>query len=445
MAGSVILCSVALVAGCDSGERSTTMTTTKAPVAPKPVAVANNKSAAQTDYDARIAGQLGQPVRSVSNEYRQVSMFGELPNSAKASFDSQPSQSIQQHTFATEGACFDPKISSDGRWMAFASTQHTIKPDIYIKQINSTAITQLTNHPASDVEPAFSIDARRIAFCSDRTGNWDIFVVDGNGRNLQQITDDPAPEMHPSFSSDGKKLAYSRYNAQNQQWEIWLLDLSNPGQRKYITTGLFPNFSPKSSSIVYQRSTQRGSQLFSIWMITLGRDDQPSMPTEVASASDRALIGPQWSADGSKIVYCSVLPNGKGAAVDSQLWIVNADGQGRMPVSDQGVGCFSPVWGSDNRIYFCANRGECENIWSVKPVTVGEEIATAAVVAGDEVAVAHEEPAEETSAEEAPAPVAHVKAVEITEDLHTVKPNSPIQLNPELPADSHATVEVGDE
>lgn len=438
MAGSVILCSAALIAGCESGERSTTMMTTKAPIAPKPVAVANDKGMAQADYDARIAGQLGRPVRSVSNEYRQVSMFGDLPTSAKASFDSQPSQSIQQHTFATEGACFDPKISSDGRWMAFASTQHTIKPDIYIKQIHSTAITQLTNHPASDVQPAFSADARRIAFCSDRTGNWDIFVVDGNGRNLQQITDDPAPEMHPSFSNDGRKLVYSRYNAQSRQWEIWLLDLSNPGQRKYITTGLFPNFAPKGSAIVYQRSTQRGSQLFGIWTISLGRDDQPSMPTEVAAAADRALIGPQWSADGSKIVYCSVLPNGKDAAVDSQLWIVNADGQGRMPVTDQGVGCFSPVWGSDSRIYFCANRGDCENIWSVKPVTVGEDIATAAL-AGDEVVSGDAEPVEEE------APVAQVKVVETSEDLHTIKPNSPIQLNPELPGDSHATVEVGDE
>jgi Tol biopolymer transport system component len=446
MAGSVVLCSAVLLAGCEGGGRSTTMNVQ--PTKAQSVAEMNNNDvdSAQADYDARIASRLGQPIpagspaKSVSNEYRQVAMFGEVPNSTAASFDAQPSQSIQQHTFATEGACFDPKLSPDGKWMVFSSTQYTIKPDIYVKQVNSTSITQLTNHPSSDVQPTFDNTARRIAFCSDRTGNWDIFIVDGNGKNLQQLTDDPAAEMHPSFSSDGRKLAYSRYNMQSRQWEIWLMDLSNSGQRKYIAVGLFPNFSPTSNAIVYQRATQRGSQLFSAWVISLGRDDQPSMPTEVAAASDRAIIGPQWSADGQKIVYCSVRPNSKGPAIDSQIWIVNADGQGRMPVTDQGVACFSPVWGADSRIYFCANRGQCENIWSVKPVTVGEDIATATVEvpAGDEVAEAAPIEKNTSTREAVHAPIAQ-NVEDVSYHEAGLKANSPVRL------DSQATVEVPEE
>ncbi len=312
-------------------------------------------------------------------DFAQVSMFGDLDEGTKYvdDFDvqsGQPSLSLQQHTFTNEGACFDPSVSPDGKWLAFATTQFTLKPDIYIKPINATAITQITHSPASDLQPTFSPDSKKIAFCSDRTGSWDIFVVDINGRNLQQLTDDPAPEMHPSFSPDGTKIAYSRFNVKTHQWEIWLLYLDNPGKRKFLAAGLFPSFSPKSETIVYQRAKQRGTKWFSIWTITLGSDDQPSMPTEVVSAPDRALIGPNWSPDGTKLVYCAVQPMAadRGKA-NAQIWIVEANGFGRMPVSDSGVGCFSPVWCKDGRIFFCSNRGDCENIWSVMPINNVDE------------------------------------------------------------------------
>jgi TolB protein len=343
----------------------------------------------------------------------------------------QTNQSIEQHTFATEGACFDPKISPDGKLLVFASTQHSEKPDIFIKQIDSMSMTQLTSHPASDVEPAFSADSQRIAFCSDRTGNWDVFVVGADGRNLQQVTDDPAPEMHPSISPDGKKLAYCRYNGQVGQWEIWLLNLENPGERKYITAGLFPSFSTKANVIVYQRPSQRGSQLFNIWSISLTEDDQPSMPTQIASSSDRALIGPQWSLDGSKIAYCSVRPVQKGEAVeDAQIWVVNTDGGDRMPVTEPGIACFNPTWGTADRLFFSANRGDCENVWSVLPIiNKTSQVATAKP---------------ESSGRSVQATVNRQDYADSAgKGGSTVKANQPLQLSDEpIQADQHSTAEV---
>ncbi|MFA5864520.1 MAG: hypothetical protein WC975_07505 [Phycisphaerae bacterium] len=359
--GLVILC------GCESTEAQK-VRPGKA-IHKRTVAVTDldeDRTVTQSRYDAQIAARTG---RRVGSRFTQVSLFGELPGLSTTSIQVQAGKSIQQHTFATEGECFDPRVSPDGKWLAFASTQNTLKPEIYIKPIHSTAITQITSNPASDVQAAFSPESKRLAFCSDRTGNWDIYVIDIDGRNLQQLTDDPAPEMHPSFSLDGMKLTYCRYNVQSKQWEVWLLDANNPGQRKFLAAGLFPSFSPIENKIVYQRPAQRGSQLFGIWSITLGSDDQPSPPTQIADGSDRALIGPQWSANGKKIVYCSVLPGkNQGASLDAQIWVIDPNGMGRMPVTDQGISSFSPTWGSDNRIYFCTNRGDNENIWSVSPM-----------------------------------------------------------------------------
>ncbi len=314
--------------------------------------------------------------------YARVSLFGELPETTNvrelAIGQYYPTSSLQQHTFATEGACFDPEVSPDGKHLAFASTKNSVKPDIYIKPVFGTVMTQLTSNPASDVQPAFSPDGKRLAFASDRTGSWDIFVIDTTGRNLQQVTDDPAPELHPSFSPDGKKIAYSKYNSRTGRWEIWLLHLGNPGQKKFVATGLFPRFSPIENKIVYQRAKSRGSRWFSIWVITLGEGDQPSMPTEIVSASDRALISPAWSADGTKIVYCAVYADSvESAKKDAQIWMVYVDGHAKMPITDTGVGCFSPIWSRDGRIFFCSNRGGVENIWSILPFSAtGEKLGT---------------------------------------------------------------------
>ena len=345
--------------------------------APRKVASTNSekKQTKKTESTPKTALQAYN--RANGYDFAQVSLFGDLPGMDTTIQPSQPMRSLQQHTFASDGACFDPSVSPDGTWLSFASTQHSIHPDIYIKRVGASSITQITSNPASDVQPVFDANSRKIAFCSDRTGSWDIFMVGIDGRQLQQLSDDPAPEMHPSFSPDGTKVAYSRYNAKSRQWEIWLLYLDNPGHRKFLTTGLFPSFSPSENKIVYQRPKQRGTHWFSIWTISLTSDDQPSMPTEVASGTDRALIGPNWSPDGKKIVYCAVRHGSQvQAKSDAQIWVIQASGQGKMPISDSGIGCYSPDWSKDGRIFFCSNRGNCENIWSVTPTMAKDQLAS---------------------------------------------------------------------
>lgn len=326
--------------------------------------------------------------------YARVALLGRLPDSSGGedgtgygdSFSAVP---LQQHTFVSEGACFDPAVSPDGKYLAFASTKNAPKPDIYIKPVAGTVMTQLTSDPAGDLQPVFSPDGQQIAFVSDRTGSWDIFVMDINGRNVRQLTDDPAAEFYPTFSPDGKKIAYSRYNAQTDSWEIWLLYIDNPGRKKFITTGLFPRFSPLEDKIVYQRPRDRKTRLFSIWMVSVGKDDQPSMPTEIVSLPSYSLILPSWSIDGKKIVYCAVSGQSEEAMKkSSQIWVVFTDGHGRMPITDPGPGCFSPVWSRDGRIFFCSARDGAENIWSIVPFPA---VATDAVAAAEPPSPPHED------------------------------------------------------
>jgi Tol biopolymer transport system component len=39
----------------------------------------------------------------------------------------------------------------------------------------------------------------RIAFCSDRDGNWEIFVMDADGSNQIQLTDNESDDRSPAW------------------------------------------------------------------------------------------------------------------------------------------------------------------------------------------------------------------------------------------------------
>ncbi len=56
----------------------------------------------------------------------------------------------------------------------------------------------MTNNPAADTNPAWSLDSKKLAFQSDRKGNSDIFVMDAfAGAEATGILTDPAEDKQP--------------------------------------------------------------------------------------------------------------------------------------------------------------------------------------------------------------------------------------------------------
>jgi len=278
---------------------------------------------------------------------------------------------LQQHSFAELGRDFDPDVDPTGKFIVFASTRHSCKPNLYMKSISGRAVTQLTDDPASEIQPRFSPDGRRIAFASDRAGQWDIYILDLGRRTVTQVTSDEANELAPVWSPDGKCLAYSRLSPTANRWELWIVNLSD-GSKRFIGEGLMPRWSPDGSRLAFQRPRRRDGMLFSIWVVSLN-SGEPGWPTEIAAEPDAALVCPCWSPDGKMLAYCrvpvkqvaGVLPTGSTRPQRADIWIVSADGSGPVPLTDGGAN-FSPCWSRDGRIFFCSNRDGREAIWSVR-------------------------------------------------------------------------------
>src|SRR5919201_42308 len=64
-----------------------------------------------------------------------------------------------------------------------------------------------------DRMPRWSPDGKRIAFVSNRSGDWQIWTINPDGSGLQQLTyTSSGRTLYPVWSPDGTRLAYGREN-----------------------------------------------------------------------------------------------------------------------------------------------------------------------------------------------------------------------------------------
>jgi Tol biopolymer transport system component len=345
-----------------------------APAGPEPVAQGEDgpvgTSASANAPSAVESPELYPTVPPEPVKIPDVNMFGELDGHGVKPRTDAADFGFQQHTFNDEGYDADVRVDPTGKWICFASTRHSERPEIYLQRVDGTSVTQLTSDPSENAQPCFSPDGRSIAFCSTRAGSWDLYVMDIDGRNVTQVTSGPSQDMHPTFSPDGTRLAYCSFGGRSAQWEIWTINLTTR-ERKMVAYGLFPSWSPDKTGdrLAFQRARQRGSRWFSLWTLDLV-DGEARRITEVAVSSNAAIISPSWSPDGRRLAFSTVVDPAqtiKGRPRGQQdVWIVDADGGNRLRLTDGTSTCLSPCWASDNRVYFVSDRGGHENVWSVR-------------------------------------------------------------------------------
>ena len=74
----------------------------------------------------------------------------------------------------------------------------------------------------SDAMPAWSPLGDRIAYSSQRDGNWDIWMVNVDGSGNTRITSDPNIDAMPAWLPDGSGIVYR--SASGGSWGIWAMD-----------------------------------------------------------------------------------------------------------------------------------------------------------------------------------------------------------------------------
>jgi len=90
---------------------------------------------------------------------------------------------------------------------------------------DGTDLKKLTDHPAMDFWPAWSPDGRRprIAFTSNRDGNYEIYLMNSDGTGLRNLTNHPAQDNSAAWTPDGKNIAFVSNRAGGS--DVYLLEV----------------------------------------------------------------------------------------------------------------------------------------------------------------------------------------------------------------------------
>ncbi len=150
------------------------------------------------------------------------------------------------------------------------------------------------------MEPAFSPDGTTIAYHAVAKGRADIFLLNLESGRIDNLTNDDAYDTDPVFTADGKHLVYSSQSADFAK--LFEISLAEPSQRRQLTFGPGSDegtcFSRNGKKLYFASDRDQG--VFDIYALDLETRDLTRLTRVVGSALNPVAVPTR---DGERVVY----------------------------------------------------------------------------------------------------------------------------------------------
>jgi len=256
-------------------------------------------------------------------------------------------QALVQVTNMPEGAC-QPAWSPDGMKLVFISPCKGMDEiyygaSLYLINADGSGLTPVGSVPGGDFDPAWSPDGKSIAFTSLRTGQMEIFVMSVEDPNsTTQVTKGAksVEARQPAWSQDGSQIAYvvKRFGV----YQLWLMNADGSGQKQIVRSGVafsdyLPTWSPDGQLILFNQrcaTTFCFPYLMSISAVDRSVEQGSFLQLNVVSVEDV-----EYSPDGFHLVY-----EGEAGDENNDIYYMTVTGANAIRVTkDKGLD-FDPAW-----------------------------------------------------------------------------------------------------
>jgi eukaryotic-like serine/threonine-protein kinase len=198
------------------------------------------------------------------------------------------SRKVTQLTDLTDGAC-QPDWSPDGMRIVFTApcpTKRSRYPgsSLYIIDLATQALAPLTVSLEGDFDPAWSPDGEWIAYTSLINGQMQLMKTSLGGSEVIRLSDGSYDDFDAAWSPEGEQLAFIRIRSVNQ---VWLMGADGEDPVQFTRSGLIDNsnpaWHPDKDVILFSQVLGLGSpskQLFGMRLEDLGESEEyPILPS----------------------------------------------------------------------------------------------------------------------------------------------------------------------
>ncbi len=225
--------------------------------------------------------------------------------------------------------------------------------EIYTMNSDGSGLVRLTTNAAEDNGPSWSPDGTKITFYSLRDGEYEVYVMNADGSGVARLTHNAQGNYVPSWSPDGTKIAFTSFRDGVQQ--IYTMNADGTQQLRITNTASIeaaPSWSPDSTKIYFTSYRNGNAEIY--YMNANGTG-----VTRFTNDS-AAQQGQAWAPNGSKLAYNNFTTGNWEIGTDT----VPASSYTNL-TSNAAVDS-GPTWSPDSAyIAFASTRGGPADIWSM--------------------------------------------------------------------------------
>lgn len=186
--------------------------------------------------------------------------------------------------------------------LVFLSIEENASAHLFTFQPETKTLSRITTGEWNDIAPALSPDRKRLAFASDRDGDWDLYVLQLTDGGLTQVTNTPQYDSAPSWSPDGEWLAFETYL--NENLDVSVVNVNSGEQiplTEHAASDHSPAWAPDGRHVAFISSRGGDSD---VWLadLDLAGDDRYQNLSNTPFASENS---PVWNFDGSQLLWAS--------------------------------------------------------------------------------------------------------------------------------------------